>query len=326
MPPSLPHALRLRSLALGVIGEFFRARGFLEVDAPLLLRGVPVEAFVEVFRVPVARIGGPEARFLPPSPEQALKRALALLAADCFEIGHAFRDGEEEGPLHRAHFRMLEWYRVNAGLRAIIQDTVDLFRALDRAFRARSPVPLPPFPVDLHGPWQELAVAEALERHAGVPLHGPEDLDRLPAIVRARGLGDPRSWQEAFCILLALEVEPHLGRGRPTILHTYPAGLAAQARARAEAPWLADQFEVWIEGVELGNAYAEITDPALQASRFEAEARRLAAEGRTPPAFDTDYLEALARLPRDCAGGSVGLDRTLMLFLGADSIDQVRLG
>jgi lysyl-tRNA synthetase class 2 len=180
--------------------------------------------------------------------------------------------------------------------------------------------------VDLHVPWEELAGPEAMERYAGVAHHGPSDLERLPAVVRARGLGDPRSWQEAFSVLLALAVEPHLGRGRPTILHSYPAGLAAQARPLAGAPWLADQFELWVEGVELGNSYAEITDPGAQAARFEAEARRLASEGRSPPALDEAYLEALGRLPRDCAGGSVGLDRTLMLFLGAASIDQVRLG
>ncbi|MBN1334798.1 MAG: hypothetical protein JXB39_02445 [Deltaproteobacteria bacterium] len=326
MAPSLPEALRLRSLAFEVIGAFFRSRGFVEVDAPLLLGGVPVESFVEVFRVPLSRLGGSEIRFLPPSPEQALKRALALLGSDCFEIGHAFRDGEEEGPLHRAHFRMIEWYRVNAGLQAIVEDTVDLFRTLDRAFRTRSTPPLPDLPVDIHGPWEAISVPEAVERHAGVPIRGPEDLDRLADVVRARGLGDPRSWQEAFCILLALEVEPHLGHGRPTILHSYPSGLAAQARPLPDAPWLADQFEVWVEGVELGNSYAEITDPEAQARRFEEETRRFEALGRVPPALDRDYLDALGRLPRDCAGGSVGLDRTLMLFLGAESIDQVRLG
>jgi len=133
------------------------------------------------------------------------------------------------------------------------------------------------------------------------------------------------SWQDAFCVLLAMEVEPHLGRQRPTLLSDYPVGLAMQARPKHDEPWLAEQFEVWVQGVELGNSYSEITDPQLQRRRFEAEAARLRALGRPAPEPDPAYYRALAALPDRCAGGSVGVDRTLMCFLHADDIGQVRL-
>lgn len=322
---TLAQALRLRSLAFGVVADFFRARGFVEVDAPLLLPAVPVESFVDVFQVPLRRQGRAEVRFLPPSPEASLKRALAILGAPCFELGHAFRDGEEEGLLHRAHFRMLEWYRTEADWRDVMADTVDLFRALAGAFAGQDIAPLPPPPVDIHGPWEELEVPEALARYAGVSVQGPEDLRRLPEIVRARGLARVDTWQDAFCVLLAMEVEPHLGRGRPTLLTAYPAGLASQARPMADRPWLAEQFEVWVEGIELGNSYSEVTDASAQRRRVAEEQARFRASGREPPPVDEAWLRALERLPERCAGGSVGVDRTLMMFLGVADIGRVRL-
>ncbi len=324
-PPPLPQALRLRAVVLRAMRDFFHARGFIEVDAPLLLPGAPVESFVEVFPVTLNTLEGPRTRYLPPSPEAALKRALAVLQADCFELGHAFRDGEEEGHQHRAHFIMPEWYRLNSDYRAIMDDTIALYRAIATALAEQTIHPLPPPPVDFLGDWEVITVPEALARYAGVVLEGEHHLHRIADAVRERGLGTVQSWQDAFCVLLAMEVEPHLGASKPTLLTDYPAGLAMQARPKDDAPWLAEQFEVWVKGVELGNSYSEITDADLQRRRFAAESARLRAMGRTPPDPDPAYFAALERLPERCAGGSIGLDRTLMCFLGADHIDQVRL-
>jgi lysyl-tRNA synthetase class 2 len=323
--PPLPQALRLRSLVTRTMRGFFHERGFVEVDSPLLLPGAPVESFVEVFPVTLHTQQGPRTRYLPPSPEAALKRALAVLQADCFELGHAFRDGEEEGHQHRAQFVMPEWYRIDADYRAIMDDTIELFRAIARALARQDIHPLPPPPVDFLGDWEIITVPEAMARYAGLELRGEADLPRLVDAVRDRGLGTVASWQDAFCVLLAMEVEPHLGAARPTLLTDYPAGLAMQARPKAEDPWLAEQFEVWVKGVELGNSYSEITDAKLQRQRFADEAARLRAMGRQPPDPDPAYLAALEHLPDRCAGGSIGLDRTLMCFLGAEHIDQVRL-
>ncbi len=324
-PPPLPQALRLRALVLRTMREFFHQRGFVEVDAPLLLPGAPVESFVEVFPVTLHTQDGIQTRYLPPSPEAALKRALAVLQADCFELGHAFRDGEEEGHQHRAHFIMPEWYRLNADYRQIMQDTIELYRAIATALATQDIFPLPSPPVDFLGDWEIITVPQAMARYAGVEIEGEHHLPRLVQAVRDRGLGTVASWQDAFCVLLAMEVEPHLGADKPTLLTDYPAGLAMQARPKDSEPWLAEQFEVWVRGVELGNSYSEITDAKLQRQRFADESARLRAMGRNPPEPDPAYFEALERLPVRCAGGSIGLDRTLMCFFGADHIDQVRL-
>jgi len=322
---TIDRALLARDLALAAIRSFFRDRSFVEADGSLLLPGVPAESFVDAFSLPVRRLdGSQETHYLPPSPEGSLKRALAILDRNVFEIGHAFRDGENEGPKHRAHFRMIEWYRLREPLTAVMDDTEALLRAIADAVGTLSDVPNPP--VDLTGPFERLSVSEAFERYASVPLRSADDLKALPAIVRDRELARVDTWQDAFNVLLTAKVEPHLGAERPTLLTDYPAGLAPQARHREDAPWLAEQFELWVRGEELGNSYSEVTDAQEQAQRFAHEAERFAERGAPAPPVDPRYLEAVGALPDRVAGGSLGLDRTLMMLLGVDHIAGVRLG
>ncbi len=321
-------AIIRRSAALRYIRDFFHRRGFVEADPPLLLDGVPTESTIQPFRVRLRRLSGLETRYLPTSPEAGLKKALATLKRPCFEIGHAFRNGEEEGHLHRAHFRMVEWYRIDSDYRDILADAVQLLRGLYDLLEAQPGGDLPLACTEIHSPWQEISVSQALKRYSDVSLEGPRDLELLPHILKERGLGSAQTWQDALCTLLALEVEPRLGWRRPTVLLDYPTGLASQARPHPQQPWLAQQFELFIAGVELGNCYSEITDPRQQRLAFQAERRRGLASPATPPGsapVDPDYLDALANLPDRCAGGSLGLDRVLMVLSGAHSLDQVRL-
>lgn len=313
--------LVLRSLALQVIRGFFIQRGFVEVDVPLLHAGVPLEATISPFEVCLTTRRGSRRRFLPTSPESGLKRALAEVKRDCFDLGWAFRDGEDEGDWHRACFRMLEWYRLGASWRTLLDDVRALFQAVAGVLQAQREVPVPALPADVFGPWDEITVPEALERHAGVRLAGPQDLPGLVEVVRERQLGTAETWQDALSLLLALEVHPHLGWDRPTFLTAYPTGIAAQARAMDTTPWLAEQFEVFLQGVELANCYGEVTDPDEQRRRFDEEARRA---GPRPP-VDPAYTAALGRLPARVAGGSVGVDRVLMLLLGVPTIGGVRV-
>ena len=322
-------ALVLRAAFFERTRSFFRRRGFIELDTPLLVRSVPTEGHIAPFPVTLHRRGGVEPRYLPTSPEGALKQQLAILGRDAFELGHAFRDGEEEGPRHRAHFRMLEWYRLDADHHAIRADVVALLADLADFFatEGRALVPTLTPPPALVAPDPEiLSIPDAFERFLGHRIDGPGDLEALLGAAHARGHARLATWQEAFHVLSSLEVEPRLGRDRPVFLTDYPAGVAAMARPHADRPWLAQQFELFVDGVELANCYAEITDPALQRERFEAEASHAAAEGRAAPTPEPAFLEALASLPERTAGGSIGVERLLMVWLGADSLDTIRPG
>lgn len=320
-PVDQARAIELRAACFTRIRDFFGSRGFLEVDTPLLVATLPTEAFVEPFEVELRRGGRVERRYLPPSPEAALKRTMALLERDVFEIGHAFRNGEEEGPLHRAHFRMLEWYRRNADYEQLMEDTTALLEELAALF-AEEGVAGPPA---LRAPRpRRLPIPDAFAEYLDHPIRGPEDLGALVPLAAQRGHGRVDDWEEAFHALVAVDVQPHLGHEEPVYLCDYPAGVASQARPHPDRPWLAQQFEVFVNGIELGNSYSELVDAREQAARWEAEAQAITRAGRRTPPRDDGLLAALDQLPQRAAGGSLGLDRLIMVWLGAGNLDEVR--
>ena len=184
---------------------------------------------------------------------------------------------------------------------------------------------------DARLPWQRLTVAEAFARHAGIDLlaTAPEparpDVALLAAAAARIGIaphpGD--DWEALFFRIFLERIEPNLGIDVPTILYDYPLALAALARPKPDDPRLAERFELYVCGLELANAFGELTDPAEQRRRFAADqAKKLALYGETYP-IDEDFLVALDHgLPR-CAGIALGFDRLVMLATGADHIEEV---
>ncbi|MGC2412356.1 MAG: amino acid--tRNA ligase-related protein, partial [Stellaceae bacterium] len=180
-------------------------------------------------------------------------------------------------------------------------------------------------------PWQRLSVAEAFARHAGLDLLAtapkPEwpDAGLLAAAAARIGIaphpGD--DWETLFFRIFLERIEPHLGIGSPTILYDYPLALAALARRKPDDPRLAERFELYVCGLELANAFGELTDPVEQQRRFQADqARKQALYGETYP-IDEDFLAALDHGLPECAGIALGFDRLVMLAAGADHIEEV---
>jgi lysyl-tRNA synthetase class 2 len=176
---------------------------------------------------------------------------------------------------------------------------------------------------------ERVSVAEAFARHAGVDLlatvcGGQGDRAALAAAAVKAGvkIADDDTWGDIFSRILAERVEPQLGNGRATILYEYPLPLAALARAKPGSDKVAERFELYACGVELANAFGELTDVAEQRARFAAamaEKRRI--HGESYP-VDEDFLDALAEMPPAC-GSALGLDRLVMLATGANRIEQV---
>ena len=172
-------------------------------------------------------------------------------------------------------------------------------------------------------------MAEAFERHAGIDLlatvaGGLGDRGKLAAAAGAAGvaIAADDTWSDIFSRILAERVDPHLGVGRATLLYEYPLPLAALARPKSGSDKVAERFELYACGVELGNAFGELTDVAEQRARFEiamAEKQRIYGE-RYP--VDEDFLAALAVMPQ-ASGIALGFDRLVMLAAGAQRIDQV---
>lgn len=260
------------------VRRFFAERGVLEVDTPALQPGANLDHGV----MPMA-CGD---RFLPTSPEHALKRLVAAHGCDVWTLAPAFRAGER-GNRHRPEFRMLEWYRVGWDDRRIAEETVEVLRAI----------------TGLPGDVERISWYDAWSA-AGI------DPDGVQA---AEGF----SREERLDLLLTERIEPRLGRGGWTVLCDYPASGAAQARIRHDAAGrpVAARFEIYRDGIELANGYHECTDAGELLARHQAELP--AHPGCT---IDARFHAAMEAGMPDCAGVAVGFDRAVMLGLGLADI------
>jgi lysyl-tRNA synthetase class 2 len=245
-----------------------------------------------------------------------MKRLLVAGAGPIFQFARVWRNGEASA-LHAPEFTMLEWYRPGAGMDALIDETTTLLRdVLPAVARCRG------ITTDLSR-IERLTVAEAFSRYVGVDLLAiGEDAAGLAAAASVR-LRDGEIWEDLFFRLLLERIEPNLGRQHPTFLTHWPAAQAALARRDPADPRVAERFELFICGIELANAFVELTDPVEQRARFLAEReRRRALTGPDWP-LDEDFLAALEHGMPAAAGIALGFDRLAMLASGADRLGQV---
>jgi lysyl-tRNA synthetase class 2 len=286
--------LQRRALIYDVIRAFFRSEGFLEVETPLLVPTVAPEKFITPFTV--------NGWFLSTSPEMQMKRLLAAGYSKIFQICHCFRKSER-GQLHNPEFTMLEWYRVGADYMQIIQDTERLVLALAGRLGLGTTIRYQGRKIDLSSPWPRITVHEAFLHSAGW-----DPFDRLD--------------EERFDVDLVEKVIPGFAQRCPTVLMDYPVEMASLARVRKGNPPVAERAEVFIGGLELANAYSELNDPAEQEKRFRQEIETLEREGKYGIIMPAKFLDSLSDLP-ECGGIALGIDRLVMLFCDADSIDEV---
>ena len=311
-------ALRRRARLTQATRAFFDARGYLEVETPYAVPVPGEEVHLRAFRT--EHIGTDGARtplWLHTSPEFAMKTLLVAGAGPIFQLARVWRN-EEGSQTHAPEFSMLEWYRPDASLDGLMDETEALLRAV-----------LPPV-VRCRGieaslaAFDRLTMAEAFTRWVGADVLGTAgDAAALAAQAGAR-LRDCEEWEDLFFRLLLERVEPQLGRDRPTFLTHWPAAQAALARRDPADPRAALRFELFVCGMELANAFEELTDAAEQRTRFAADrARREALYG---PGWGTDetFLDALAFGMPPGSGIALGFDRLAMIAAGMDDIGQVQ--
>ena len=309
--------LRRRARLAQATRAFFTARGYTEVETPYAVPTPGEEVHLSAFRTERAHPDGArEALWLHTSPEFAMKKLLVAGAGPIFQLARVWRNGEGSD-LHAAEFTMLEWYRPGADMASLIAETTDFLRA----------VLLPV--VSCRGVTTDLAtverltVAEAFSRHVGADVLSTAGDARALAAASGARLRVGETWEDLFFRLLLERVEPRIGRAHPTFLTHWPAAQAALARRDPADPRVAERFELFICGIELANAFVELTDAVEQRARFAADrARRHAGSGSDWP-LDEDFLAALAFGMPAAAGIALGFDRLAMIASGATRIDQV---
>lgn len=313
-------ALLARNRLKAEIRTLFEADGFTEVDPTALVVSPGAEIHLHAFSIaPRAGTRG----YLHTSPEFAMKTLLAAGETAIFALSPVYRAGEDGSPLHAASFTMLEWYRANAPYEALFEDCAAVLRLCEGPLRWRGRT------CDPAASPERLSVAEAFRRYADIEIlatvrdDGTGDRDALaqslPSGVR---IGPDDTWSDLFARVLVERVEPHLGAGRPTFLHDYPAPEAALARLSPADPRVAERFEAYACGVELANGYGELTDPVEQRRRIEADmAEKVRRYGIRYP-VDEDFLAALSSMP-PASGCALGFDRLVMLATGAPRVQDV---
>ncbi len=288
-------ALQIRAAVTKAIRDFFDAQGFLAVDTPVRLRAPALERHID------AEPSG--SHFLRTSPELHMKQLLAAGYDQIYQLGPCFRRGEQ-GHLHHPEYTMLEWYRSNADYRDILNDTIALVRAIQRAIDQPDPLRWQQQAIRLQDEWLQITVQDAFLKWADWDPVSDYDADR-------------------FDVDLIEKVEPALAREEtPVILMDYPTPAAALARRKPDQPEVAERWELYIGGIEIANAYSELTDVEEQRARFEQCAKERAAAGLTVYPLDEAFLEALPDMPPS-GGIALGVDRLVMLFANCTTLADV---
>ena len=310
--------LAARARLQAAMRRWFADEGFVEVETPILQVApgaeVHLSGFATDWKLPDGEV---RPRWLHSSPEFAMKKLLAGGIPRLFQFARVFRNAEGSA-LHHPEFTMLEWYRAGSGYETVMADCAALLALTEAAELCWGEHRCDPRAVP-----ERLTVAEAFDRYAGVDLFATVGSAEKLSLGSGVAMHAGDSWDDVFFRVMFEKIEKRLGMGRPTILCEYPISMAALARAKPDDPRVAERFELYACGVELANAFGELTDPGIQRVRLQAdmdEKERL--YGLRWP-VDGDFLAALDHGLPDCAGIALGFDRLAMLASGAAHIEDV---
>lgn len=330
--------LRLRSVIVRAIRAYFDDQDFLEVHTPRLV-GLPgQEPYLEPMWTNVHEASGRKHRgALITSPEYAMKKLLGSGLDKIYDLGPCFRDGEPWDGTHDPEFLMIEWYRRNAGLEELMNDTEAMIRFVAEYVSSHVPL-LPEEGLGEVPPFRRLTVRDAMKQYANVDLDSLLDNhEAMAEVTRSHGqtVTDTDTWDDLFFKVFLAKVEPHLGWSddprspihdhrsfQPTFLYNYPASMAALARKDPADPRYALRTELYIGDLELANGFAELCDPVEQRTRFEEEKSLRASLGKNTWPIDERFIASLPGMG-NAAGIAFGVDRLAMLIGNIKSISDL---
>lgn len=289
-------ALHIRGAVLAAVRDFFRDRDFLEVETSVRVSVPALELHID------AEPSGD--CYLRTSPEFRLKRLLCGGLHRVYEMGPCFRKGER-GRIHSPEYTMLEWYRTGTDYCGVLDETRDLVVRVCENVLGGTRLNFGGADVDLGADWKRMTVSDVFRAHAGWDPVTAYDGDRFDSD-------------------MVNKVEPGLPVDVPVILMDYPAEAAALARVRPGEPAVAERWELYVGGLEIANAYSELTDADEQLRRLQECAAARGRQGKDVYPVDEVFIAALRRGLPECAGVALGIDRLVMVLTDAESIEDVR--
>lgn len=287
--------LAIRARLIQAIRNFFIEQDYLEIETPIRIPAPAPEAHIEAVE------SGDW--FLQTSPEICMKRLLAAGYPRIFQICKCFRQGES-GRLHLPEMTLLEWYRASSNYQDMMTECEALILAVAREMGLKEDIlSYQGTEIRLIPPWSRIAVSDAFDRFGSISLKA--------ALA-----------QDQFDEIMVTEIEPNLGQLRPVFLYDYPACRGALARLKPQDSRYAERFELYIGGLEICNAFSELTDAAEQRARFERELTHRRESGKRVYPMPHKFLEALKDMP-EASGNALGIDRLAMIFADASAIEEV---
>ena len=283
-----------RAKIIQSVRDFFIGHGYLEIETPCLIPAPAPEVHIDAIS---AGHG-----FLQTSPELCMKRLLSAGYPKIFQVCRVFRQGER-GERHLPEFTLLEWYRKDIDYMDLMDECEEMILFVARNMGFGHEIKYLGRVIDFQRPWERISVKDAFERYAAISMEMALESGRFDEI-------------------MVEEIEPNSGISRPTFLYDYPWPLASLARLKENEPGLAERFELYMGGLEIANAFSELTDAHGQEKRFETERDKRRHLGKTVYPMPEKFLKALDHMPPS-AGIALGVDRLIMVFTNTSKIDDV---
>lgn len=326
--PKLWSQYFVREEVFNTIRTFFSQQGFHEVETPLLVERASTETYLEFFETKLTRANGQQKTgYLTTSPEYAMKKLLVAGLPKLFQICKSFRNGEGTSSRHNPEFTILEWYRADADYNVIMADCEALFRELVRKIKKEKEFSYQGKKYNISKNFIRLSVAEAFEKYAQIS--ADQLVSPVGLLARYQEKGYQRTtetdWEAAYNQIFLNEIEPKLAEfDQPVFLYDYPVQQAALSRVKTSDPRFAERFEWYLGGIELGNAFSELTDAAEQEQRLRQDVAFRKATGRNNAAIDEDFIDALKAGMPEAGGIAVGVDRLVMLLADTSTIHETQ--
>ncbi len=330
-----------RALITDKIREFFKKKGFLEVQTPIFVKLPGMEPYLNPLSYEFSDEKNQKHKgYIITSPEYSLKKLLSRGFPNIFEITKVFRQNESFGGMHNPEFTMIEWYRPNSNYRKIMNDTEELVNYLAKSLYKKERLTYNGQEINLSKPWPRISVKQAFKKYAGINLDRAKTLKDFKKQIK---ISLPRNadWNDVFYTVFLNQIEPNFPKNRPMIIYDYPLPQASLAKRKTtprlrsgQAPrhdseqtgqesFYAERFEVYLAGMEIANCFSELTDAREQEKRLKQEKALRKKLGKEVYDIDKDFIEALKSGLPETGGIALGVDRLQMLLLDIKDINNL---
>jgi elongation factor P--beta-lysine ligase len=310
------------------IRNFFIDRNFHEVDTPTLLAKIPIEP--NLYPLKTTWTHRNFTFYLPTSPESALKRVIAKGIGNCFAIAKVFRDLEDISPTHNLEFSMLEWYEMNKNHHDIAKTTKELILNTLHSIQQKLKLPKTNFivyqgqKINLGSGWYQFTLSELFQKYAKIDLSKNLTTPEIIATAKSKGYNVDRvtTWEPLYTQIFINEIESKLPQDKPFIIFDYPTQMSPLCQKCPAAAGFSQRFEFYIGGMEIGNAYTELTDSKILKDNFDTETKFRKENNLPVHPYDQKFIKSCGQMP-PCAGIGLGVDRLAMLFADTSNIKDV---